>query len=139
IPDALRRLAPNAARGEIKLQRDRFIRDALFVRVRERASANTGSHLRAHLARLENALAPVDQRATGALADPELWAIEQRLGSGDAHGVREKLDELEATRGGSAAIRYLRARAALVSGDEAPGSVAQAVSAIANEDRGFHE
>ena len=139
FPDAVRKLAPNTARAEINVQRDRFIRDALLVRVRERASSNTVSQLRAHLIRLEGALAPVGTQTTGALADPELWAIEQQLGSGDARGVREKLDVLEGARGGSAAIRYLRARAALISGDEAPSSVAQTVSAIANEDRGFHE
>jgi hypothetical protein len=139
FPDVVRKLAPNATRAEINLQRDRFIRDALLVRVRERASASTGSPLRAHLIRLEGALTPVGNQTTGALADPELWAIEQQLGSGDARGVREKLDLLEGIRGGSAAIRYLRARAALISGDEAPSSVAQTVSAIANEDRGFHE
>jgi hypothetical protein len=139
IPNALRKLAPNAHRAETNQQRDRFTRDALLLRVRERASAQTGTLLRAHLAKLENTLAPPDARSTGALADPELWAIEQQLGTGDARGVREKLEELERIRGSTAAIRYLRARAALVSGEEAPGSVAQAVSVIANEDRGFHE
>src|SRR4029077_3056624 len=42
LPDALRGLAPNAARGEINVHRHCFTRDALLVRVRERASANTG-------------------------------------------------------------------------------------------------
>jgi hypothetical protein len=65
--------------------------------------------------------------------------LDQQLAAGDVRGVRDKLDELERVRGSTAAIRYLRARAALVSGDAAPGSVAQAVSVIANEDRGFHE
>jgi hypothetical protein len=139
FPQVLRRLAPKVRGGEIDAQRDRLVRDALLARVRERASADAGLKLRAHLSRLEGALALVETRSTGPLADPELWAIEQQLASGDAQGVRERLDELERARGGSAAIRYLRARAALVGGDEPPSSVAQTLSVIANEERTFHE
>jgi hypothetical protein len=139
IPNALRRLAPNTHRVEIDAQRDRLVRDALLARVRERGSTDAGPALRTHLARLENALAVVETRSTGPLADPELWAIEQQLAVGDANGVRERLDELERVRGSTAALRYLRARAALVGGHEPPSSVAQALSVIANEDRSFHE
>jgi hypothetical protein len=139
ILDVLRRLAPNPKRPSIDLQRDRLVRDALLSRVRERASAGAGPELRAHLAAIERALAAAETRSIGPLADPELWAIEQQLTSGDANGVKERLDELERTRGTTAALRYLRARAALVGGDEAPSSVAQAMSTLANEDRGFHE
>jgi hypothetical protein len=130
IPNALRALAPNQRRFELEPQRDRLVRDALLARVRERASADASPQLRAHLTRLESALA---------LADPELWAIEQQLAAGDAQGVRQRLDDLERVRGSTAALRYLRARAALVGGDEPPSSVAQALSVIANEDRSFHE
>jgi hypothetical protein len=139
IPNALRKLAPNPHRVEIDGQRDRLVRDALLARVRERGSTDTGPALRAHLARLENALGVVETRSTGPLADPELWAIEQQLAVGDAQGVRERLDELERVRGSTAALRYLRARAALVGGHEPPSSVAQVLSVIANEDRTFHE
>jgi hypothetical protein len=139
VPNALRKLAPREALAEVNAQRDRFTRDALLVRVRERASAQPGSELRAHLTQLEKALAPIDARPAGALSDPDLFAIDQQLGAGDARGVLEKLDELERSRGNTASIRYLRARAALVAGDQPPSSVAQVMSVIANEDRGFHE
>jgi hypothetical protein len=139
LPDALRKLAPNPRGVELDPLRDRLIRDALLARVRERASADAGPELRAHLAQLEKALAVVETRSSGPLADPDLWAIEQQLATGDAHGVRERLDALEQARGSSAAIRYLRARAALVGGDEPPSSVAQTLSVLVNEDRGFHE
>jgi hypothetical protein len=121
------------------VQRDRLVRDALLARVRERASADAAPHLRAHLAGLESALAGAEGRSAGPLADPELWSIEQQLAAGDVQGVPERLRELERVRGNTAALRYLRARAALVGGDEPPSSVAQTLSVIADEDRNFHE
>jgi hypothetical protein len=139
LPDALRRLGANPRQGAIDLQRDRLIRDALLARVRERASADAAPHLRAHLTRLEGALAVAETRSTGPLADPELWAIEQQLATGDAQGVAKRIDDLERTQGSTAALRYLRARASLVAGDQPPSAVAQTLSAIADEDRTFHE
>lgn len=139
LPNVLRNLAPNPLRVEFDAQRDRLVRDALLARVRERATGDGGPPLREHLARLENALASAETRSSGPLADPELWQIEQQLAAGDAHGVRQRLDELERVRGSTAALRYLRARAALVGGDAPPSSVAQALTVIANDDRSFHE
>jgi hypothetical protein len=139
LPKAIRELTSNARRVDLDAQRDRLVRDTLLARVRERITPDAGAQLRAHLARLEKALAEVETRSTGHLADPEFWAIEQQLAAGDARGVAERLADLERARGTSAAIRYLRARAALVGGAEPPSSVAQALSAIANEDGNFHE
>ena len=139
LPSAMRELTSNPRRVDLDPQRDRLARDALLARVRERATPDAGEQLRAHLGRLESTLATMETRSTGPLADPELWAIEQQLAAGDARGVSEHLSELERARGSSAALRYLRARAALVGGDEPPSIVAQALSAIANEDRTFHE
>ena len=139
ILDALRALRPSPNRNDIDPQRDRLIKDALLARLRERSTADAGPTLRTHLGRLESALSTADAHPVGPLSDPELWAIEQKLATGDARGVRDRLNELERSRGSSAAIRYLRARAALVGGEAPPSSVAQALSAIANEDRNFHE
>jgi hypothetical protein len=139
LPDALARLTSNPKRSAADGQRDRMIRDALLARVRERASADASPQLREHLARLEGALAATETRATGPLSDPKLWAIEQQLATGNAQGVADQLDALEHAHGSSAAVRYLRARAALVGGDAPPSSVAQTLSVIANEDRNFHE
>jgi len=139
MADALRRLEPSSRPADVDAQRSRLVRDALLARVRERASADAGPDLRAHLARLESALSSTEGHAPGPLSDPELRSIEQQLAAGTATGVRERLDALERSRGTSAGIRYLRARAALVGGDEPPSSVAQALSVIANEDRSFHE
>lgn len=139
FPNAIRELTRNARRVDLDAQRDHLVRDALLARVRERATSDSTPQLRAHLARLESGLAAAETRTSGPLADPELWAIEQRLAAGDARGVAGRLAELERVRGSSPAIRYLRARAALVLGDEPPSSVARALSAIANEDGSFHE
>ncbi|MDP9000069.1 MAG: hypothetical protein M3O46_08160 [Myxococcota bacterium] len=139
LPNVLRNLAPNLHRVEFDAQGDRVVRDALLARVRERATGDGGPQLREHLARLESALAVAETRSSGPLTDPELWQIEQQLAAGDAHGVRQRLDELERVRGSTAALRYLRARAALVGGDAPPSSVAQALTVIANDDRSFHE
>ncbi len=139
LPDALRRLTPNPRHGNTDAQRDRLIRDALLARVRERGSADAAPQLREHLASLEGALAAAETRPVGPLSDPELWAIEKQLATGDADGVPQRLDELERSQGSTAALRYLRARAALVGGAAPPSSVAQTLSVLANEDRNFHE
>ena len=141
LPDALQRLTSNPKKPAADGQRDRLIRDALLARVRERVSADASPQLREHLARLEGALAATETRAAGPLSDPKLWTIEQQLATGNAQGVTEQLDEPSSAppAGSSAALRYLRARAALVGGDAPPSSVAQTLSVIANEDRNFHE
>ena len=139
FPNAIRELTSNPRRIDLDAQRDRLVRDALLARVRERATPDATPQLRTHLDRLESALAALETHSTGPLADPELWAIEQRLAAGDARGVAERVGELERARGSSAALRYLRARAALVGGDAPPSTVAQALSIIANESGNFHE
>jgi len=136
---ALADLTSHPRRVDLDPQRDRLVRDALLARVRERATPDASPQLRAHLARLETGLAAVETRSTGPLADPELWSIDQQLAAGDTRGVAERIGELERARGSSPALRYLRARAALASGDESPVAVAQALSAIAAEDGTFHE
>jgi hypothetical protein len=75
----------------------------------------------------------------GPMADPELQSIERQLAGGDARGIGEQLDRLEKNQGNAPGIRYLRARAALLRGDEAPRSVAQLLSELASEEQGFHE
>ncbi len=138
LPNALRRLAPLANPLEVDPTNERRIRQALLVRLRERASTESSPRLRAHLGALENALA-MRTMQLGPLADDDLRAIERRLASGEAHGVEQELDELEHTRGSLPGIRYLRARASLLRGDQPPRSVAQLLSELAHEEQGFHE
>ena len=138
LPEALRRLGPQSAPIELDPTVERRTRQALLVRLRERASADASPRLRTHLNALESALA-MRTMQLGPLADDELRAIERRLAGGDAQGVERELDALEETRGRQPGIRYLRARAALLRGEEAPRSVAKVLSELAEEESGFHE
>jgi hypothetical protein len=136
LPDALRRITPPAR--PIEGGDDGGIRRALLARVRERITPDNPRQLQAHLAALEGAMA-TRTMPLGPLADPELRAIERMLAGGDARGVNERLDQLELVRGRVPGIRYLRARAALLRGEEPPRSVAQALSELADQETGFHE
>jgi hypothetical protein len=135
---ALRRLPPNPEPVKVEPGSDRRLRRALLARVRERMSADSPPRLRSHLEALEAALS-TRTMPLGPLADPELRALERQLASGDVRGVDERLAELERDRGRLPGTRYLRARAALLRGEEAPRSVAEALSALADEEKGFHE
>jgi hypothetical protein len=138
IPALLRNVQPNPLGVDLDPQSDAVLRDSLVVRVRERMSADAGHKLRSHLEMLESALTSGGP-ATSPMADPEFREIERQLAAGDARRVDERLDELESKRGRVPGIRYLRARAALVRGDESPQKVAQDLSALAGEQPNFHE
>jgi hypothetical protein len=137
LPARLRALQPNPSPAEIDRQADAELREALVARVRERATVQATAALREHLGELEDALAGTVRQAAP-IDGPELRAIEQQLGTGDAGGVDERLDLLELRHGPLRAIRYLRARAAFVRGDEPPRAIAQTLSAIADEAAGLH-
>jgi hypothetical protein len=138
LPAMLRELQPNALGLDLEPQADAALRDSLLVRVRERMSADAGSKLRAHLEGLESALT-AGAAPRSPMEDPELRDIDRQLASGDANGVDTRLDDLERLRGRIPGIRYLRARVALVRGDEPPQKVAQTLSALAGEQSPFHE
>ncbi len=138
VPSALRRLAPLSRPIEVEPGRDRMLRRALLARVRERLAPDSSPRHKAHLGMLEGALASRTM-PLGPLADPEMRAIERLLASGNVEGVTERLDELEGARGRLPGIRYLRARAALLRGEEPPRHIAQALSELADEEKGFHE
>jgi hypothetical protein len=138
VPEALRRLHPNSSTVALDAGQERQVRRELLARVRERLMPDTTPNLRAHLNALEQALSPRTMQL-GPLADPAFQAIERQLAGGDASGIDEQLDDLERTRGQGPGIRYLRARAALLRGEQPPRSVAQLLSELAQEDQGFHE
>jgi hypothetical protein len=75
----------------------------------------------------------------GPMGDEKLQWIERKLAGGDARGVEELLDEIERGSGKGPGTRYLRARAALLRGEQAPRSVAQVLSGLAQEEKSFHE
>ncbi len=138
IPALLRNLQPNPLGVDLDPQADSALRESLLLRVRERMSADAGPKLRAHLDKLESALTS-GAPAASPMSDPELREIERQLAAGDARGVDAQLDEVERKHGRVPGVRYLRARAALVRGDEPPQKVAQILSALAGEQPNFHE
>jgi len=138
IPDALVRLTPRLDKTEPDASHDRRMRRALVARVRERMNADASDRLKGHLNGLEAALAPRTMEI-GALSDPELQSVERQLATGDASGIDEQLDEFERNHGPGAGIRYLRARAAMLRGERAPGRIAQFLSDIAENGDDFHQ
>ncbi len=138
IPAALRKLPPLPRPVEVEQARDRLLRQALLARVRERTGPETTPDARSHLATLEAALA-LKTMPHGPLTDPELRALERRLAGGQLAGIEQDLDRLEGIHGRVPGLRYLRARAALLRGNEPPRSVAQTLSEVAEENQGFHE
>jgi hypothetical protein len=94
---------------------------------------------REHLERLEVAMMERERPSVGPLADPELWALDRRLKSGDARGVIEAVDAREIACGREPATIYLRARASLMTGREPPKVIAQRVAMLATTMSGFPE
>jgi hypothetical protein len=138
IPEALRRLRPRTMPIDVDPARDARLHPALLARVRERLSRDTPPRLRAHLARLDKILSELT-KPVGPMDDDELRAIERQLDERDLNDVGDWLKRIEGVRGNIPAIRYLQARLALLTGLEPPSSVAQRLSAIADEEKGFHQ
>ena len=143
IPAALRALTAHAAVdgswAESDEAREDALRDQLLHLVRERAMAGVVDGARQRLATLDLALSSADAPQRGPLADPQLWAIERQLATGDTRGVDERITAIERTRGKVIATTYLRARAALADGRESPREVATRLSQLAASDDSFHE
>jgi hypothetical protein len=118
---------------------DDSLRDELLRLVRERAISGVRDEARGRLATLDLALAATDTPKRGPLADPELWTIERELAAGESRGVEERINIIERVRGVSIATKYLRARARMAEGIEAPRSIAARLSELAASDDTFHE
>jgi hypothetical protein len=136
-PDALRRLRPRTLLVGVDMKREARLHPALLARVRERLSRDTSQRVRAHLAVLDRTLSELTDTA-GPMADDELRAIERQLDERDLGDAADRIHRLELARGSIPAVRYLQARLALLQGEEPPRNVAQRLSELADEDRGFH-
>jgi hypothetical protein len=139
VPDVLHGLGPRATPVTVDMVREARLLPALVARVRERLVEASAPGARARLSALEQDLARHAAKSAGPLANAELRAIERQIDRGDPKGVDEHLDRLEASHGSVPAIRYLRARAALLRGERPPRYVAQELSELAEIDHGFHE
>jgi hypothetical protein len=138
LPALMRELQPNPLGIELEPQAEATVRDSLLVRIRERMSADANAKLRGQLESLESALTAGAQPRSP-MADPALREIDRQLAAGDSTGVDARLDDLERAHGRIPGIRYLRARAALVRGDQSPQQVAASLSTLAGEQEHFHE
>jgi hypothetical protein len=138
LPALMRELQPNPLGIELEPQAEATVRDSLLVRVRERMSADANAKLRGQLESLESALTAGAQPRSP-MADPALRELDRQLAAGDPSGVDARLDDLERSHGRIPGIRYLRARAAFVRGDQSPQQVAASLSTLAGEQEHFHE
>jgi len=137
-PAALRKLRPRTILVDVDMSREARLYPALLARVRERLSKDTVPRVRAHLGVLDRTLSALTETA-GPMADAELRAIERQLDERDLGDAADRIQRLEQARGDIPAVRYLQARLALLQGEEPPRSVAQKLSAIADQDKGFHQ
>jgi len=138
LPAAIAALSPRVTHVDVEdPARDRARRAELVRRLRAR-SVSAGDSERRRIEILENEL-NLTTSNRGPLAEPELGAIDSQLAAGDTRGVDERLDRLEAVRGRTPALRYLRARLALADGSEPPQSIAESLSELADTAESFHE
>jgi hypothetical protein len=139
LPRELRTLAAAPPPGRVA-ERDRGPRASeLIALVRTRANVAESDRARTKLADLEELLKARLPPTTGPLADPELWAVEELLAKGKVDAAIDRLDLLEKLRGRGPATLYLRARAALLTGAENPGAVAERVSSLSTSMGSFWE
>jgi len=133
LPAALRSLKPRSREAtEAAPSRLEIVEWA-----RERAGRAPAAKER--LGAIEAALSTRQAPARGPLAETALWNLESKLARGDTGGVLEQIDGLEKRRGRTPATIFLRARVALLTGTEEPGSIAERVSVLSTSLGNFPE
>jgi hypothetical protein len=88
---------------------------------------------REHITNLERATSAPSDRAQpvqGPLSDPVMWSIESQISAGDLDGALGRISEVESQRGSLPPVQYLKSRASLLAGSEAPQVVAERVSLL---------
>ncbi len=138
MPEAIRRLAekrlarPPREKGPTRLE--------LLEEVRGRLRACVLGSAREALEALGRALSVRERPQRGPLSEPHLWALEVELdNAAAASDVIEKLDALERSAGRQPGTAYLRARAALLVGEEDPRLIAERASSLAMSMSSFAE
>ncbi|HSO40777.1 MAG TPA: hypothetical protein VLT33_49970 [Labilithrix sp.] len=128
LNDALSELA---AQNPQPVIRDQLARADVIAFLRARADAAADEEGRELYASLERAIAVREMPDRGPLADPELWAIETRLDTGNLENILEAVEAVERSRGRTPGTTYLRARVSLTLHLEPPKLIAERVSALA--------
>jgi hypothetical protein len=121
LPEALRMLAPRSA-----FEADAKHTGSELVEI----LAKRGMIDPARLKKIQDALAVAEAPRRGPLSDPEIWTIETSLSAGETDGMLERIETLERTRGRQPATIYLRSRATLMLGSEAPEVIAERLSQL---------
>ncbi len=99
--------------------------------LRDRAVLTPDREAQDRLRAIEKGVAMRQRPLRGPLADPQLWALEEQLSSGNSEGVVELVDAVDKAKGRQPATAYLRARAAFIAGRESPRAVAERIAALA--------
>jgi hypothetical protein len=93
--------------------------------------ARVDDRAKARLRAIEHATMPSrPPPREGPLSDPVAWSIEEQISNGALDDAEARIAELEKRRGPLPSVVYLRSRAALLAGREAPQVVAQRVSGL---------
>ena len=106
-------------------------RQAILAMVSSRLEACVQAEARERLSRLTRALSERARPSHGPLAPEGLWEAERLLAQGDLTGAQARLEAHEANRGREPGTLYLRARLALLRGQESPRVIAQRVGQLA--------
>jgi hypothetical protein len=139
LPEALRAIAARV-RATPPPERDAGpTRKDLLESLRERGEICSDPQAQERIRAMEGAMAIRERPTRGPLSDPDLWALEEQLSAGSAAGVMEALDAVEKAKGRHPATAYLRARASLLSGRDAPRVIAERASALAMSMTSFAE
>lgn len=128
-----------AAKGPQPVIRDQLARADIIAFLRARADAAPDEEGRELYASLERAIAVRDMPERGPLAEPDLWAIETRLDTGNLENILEAVEGVERSRGRTPGTTYLRARVSLTLHLEPPKLIAERVSALALSMTSFQE
>jgi hypothetical protein len=139
IPTALRTLAAHARSIPPGVREQGPTRTALLEALRARAAESSDPQTQERFLAIESASGARDRPGRGPLSDPELWALEEQLSTGNVNGVVERLDAIERQRGRHPATAYLRARASLLTGRESAAAVAERASSLAMSMNAFPE
>ncbi|MEO6419648.1 MAG: hypothetical protein ABIP39_09595, partial [Polyangiaceae bacterium] len=123
LPEALRMLAPRTGAAAESSRTGWELVEILRKR---------GMITAPRFTKIQEAMAVSEPPPRGPLADPLVWEIETALSAGETDGVVERIEALERARGRQPATIYLRSRATLMLGSEAPEIIAERLSQLSS-------
>lgn len=119
--------------------REALPRQDVVALLRTKADAAEDDDERALFVSLQSAVTARERPERGPLAEPKLWALEQRIDAGQLGGIVEQIEIVERETGRTPGTTYLRGRASLLLNLEPAKLVAERVSALALSMTSFQE